>query len=670
MSGKVKKWMAVLLTAGVLVMAAGVNSLAAEEEAQPEGGAQTSGGYTITYDYNNPAGERETRPYGIEVLNINVIMANQNVYPGYAFTGWYYEKEDGSSIFYEEGQTIIFKEAFGNDTTPTLVAGWVQTINVNIDGTPYTPIEAGSAWKHSFPAKDDLKLESYEVNGVEVKVSDSNLSASIQTTVKEANGKKYTKIVGDGIGYGITTTNPNITIGNTRWAPAQEGGYLIRVDNQTGHQLNVNGQTIVSGGESGPLGIYTEIPEGLFGEHFTVGEIDLKNEGNWGYAEYQGVQVKCLTVTLEPEDITKNITVSFTGQGDFHKKENLVASMSSGETLSAQKLLDQMLDSVTYGNYLLNGWSCRVQGADGKWSDYNKDLKTEFGFEEAVYAFEFTPIWAGEIYYDVNFPGEIGTDVELYPNPQYVNVGETITKFPAPEDRQNRYVFQGWKDPDDNFYPPTGVGYTVTEPKVTFTGQWEPVSYKVTWDGDKGDTEHDISTVSYGKAVDFKTPSSRPGYTFLGWKYEGTLYDVGDTFPMPNKDITMTAQWSINTYKVQYDGNGTTVGVYNGTDEMKYGGKYEIRSDVTPTRAGYTFLGWKDGETLYASGGSFSMPGRDVTLTAQWKLAVSTISEAGTYYLIGGQSYTLAGGLKVQGDASAYAGGEFYVPQDGDYTFQ
>ncbi len=39
----------------------------------------------------------------------------------------------------------------------------------------------------------------------------------------------------------------------------------------------------------------------------------------------------------------------------------------------------------------------------------------------------------------------------------------------------------------------------------------------------------------------------------------------------------------------------------------------------TFTRADYTFTKWKDGETEYDAGASFTMPARNVTLSAQWQ---------------------------------------------------
>ena len=91
----------------------------------------------------------------------------------------------------------------------------------------------------------------------------------------------------------------------------------------------------------------------------------------------------------------------------------------------------------------------------------------------------------------------------------------------------------------------------------------------------------------------------------------------------------------ITGYKVTYAtgaGNENVNGMPT-SNETYYlsGSKYTV-SDAAPTRTGYTFAGWKssEGDTVYKTRGDmqFTMPNKDVTLTAQW-----TPSE-GTGYMV------------------------------------
>ena len=96
------------------------------------------------------------------------------------------------------------------------------------------------------------------------------------------------------------------------------------------------------------------------------------------------------------------------------------------------------------------------------------------------------------------------------------------------------------------------------------------------------------------------------------------MYPEKDNIEMPDRNITFTAQWSINSYKISYDGNGAAMGVPAETVEQNYQTDYTIDT-VVPTKTGYTFQGWSDGTTTYQPGAVFKVPARDVVLTAQWK---------------------------------------------------
>ena len=91
----------------------------------------------------------------------------------------------------------------------------------------------------------------------------------------------------------------------------------------------------------------------------------------------------------------------------------------------------------------------------------------------------------------------------------------------------------------------------------------------------------------------------------------------------------------ITGYKVTYAtgaGNEKVIGMPTSNETYYLSGSEYTVSDAAPTRTGYTFAGWKssEGDTVYKTGGDmqFTMPNKDVTLTAQW-----TPSE-GTGYMV------------------------------------
>ena len=149
--------------------------------------------------------------------------------------------------------------------------------------------------------------------------------------------------------------------------------------------------------------------------------------------------------------------------------------------------------------------------------------------------------------------------------------------------------------------------------------------YVLTYDKNADDAtgEMDIKTVAVDAAnkgvVVADCGFTRPGYRFIKWR-KGTTstYYVpngSDTIEL-NADITLYAQWE-KEYTVTYNANGGTTTCEDNNIYIK-GEQVTVCNEV-PTKTGYTFLGWSDGNNTYTAGGTFTMPASDVTLTAQWE---------------------------------------------------
>ena len=107
---------------------------------------------------------------------------------------------------------------------------------------------------------------------------------------------------------------------------------------------------------------------------------------------------------------------------------------------------------------------------------------------------------------------------------------------------------------------------------------------------------------------------SRTGYTFVSWDNEGTI-PHGST---GNK--TFTATWLAIDSTITLDVNGG-----NALLEDTINTSYDENVDLpTPTRTGYTFQGWYNGETLVSSG-AWHIVG-DATLQAHWRANTYIVS--------------------------------------------
>jgi uncharacterized repeat protein (TIGR02543 family) len=157
------------------------------------------------------------------------------------------------------------------------------------------------------------------------------------------------------------------------------------------------------------------------------------------------------------------------------------------------------------------------------------------------------------------------------------------------------YVFAGWQP---------ALPETVQAGNVTYTAQWTPRQYTVTFDANGGAGGKSVKQ-NYGSAIVAPTVM-RTGYTFAGWSPS-----VAATVPAGN--VTYTAQWTINQYTVRFDANGGTGGK---SGNQNYGSAIVA---PTVTRTGYTFAGWSPSVAA-------TVPANDVTYTAQWTINQYTVT--------------------------------------------
>lgn len=156
-----------------------------------------------------------------------------------------------------------------------------------------------------------------------------------------------------------------------------------------------------------------------------------------------------------------------------------------------------------------------------------------------------------------------------------------------------------------------GLGFTMTSEDGSITVEYvfqpETIIHTVTFDyGIEGMTGSQQVTDG-GKATEPVAPV-RDGYRFDGWLLDGQTYD----FATPvTGDITLTADWTINTYTVRFDTAGGS-----SVPEQAIDHGQKITEPAAPTREGYTFTGWLlDGRPF-----DFSTPiTGNLTLTAGWQ---------------------------------------------------
>lgn len=181
-----------------------------------------------------------------------------------------------------------------------------------------------------------------------------------------------------------------------------------------------------------------------------------------------------------------------------------------------------------------------------------------------------------------------------------VAFGGTYGKLPTPT--RTGYTFGGWytaADGGDKVEADTTVSAASAH---TLYAHWTINQYTIIFKNDDGSTISAI-TQDYNTGVTAPADPTKTGYTFTGWDKEIPT-------AMPAEDMTITAQWKINTYTVTFDSDG---GSEVETQTVQYGGT--AAKPENPTRSGYTFEGW------FLGGEKFNFDTAitgDITLIAQW----------------------------------------------------
>ena len=176
------------------------------------------------------------------------------------------------------------------------------------------------------------------------------------------------------------------------------------------------------------------------------------------------------------------------------------------------------------------------------------------------------------------------------------------------------YNFTGWfidkactmpynfSDTVMNNFDPTG------SPLILYAG-WSTVpvtTYTVTFNAN-GAPNPPAQSVPAGTAATRPADPVKTGYTFGGWYNGAAAWNFNDPV---TANLTLTAQWTINTYTVAFDSAG---GSAVATQTVQYNAA--ATAPAAPTRANYNFAGWYLGGSLY----NFSTPvTANITLVAQW----------------------------------------------------
>lgn len=319
------------------------------------------------------------------------------------------------------------------------------------------------------------------------------------------------------------------------------------------------------------------------------------------------------TTIVITADGTKNVVDYYYTRNQYTITWELGIGSAEGQTYTS--------GSVYYGAEVI----APVPAKRGYTFAWNKTPVTAMPAENLTYTANWT-----ENTYTVVFHANNGTAEELSKELLFTStLGENGFQHAG-------YAFAGWSDGVNTYGTDTPLSQIVTEGMSTLhlTALWQTQKYTITYMGAEENGHGNVTEYTVEDVVYLGVPNGRPGYTFRGW------YNNGEFAGEPVEIITagstghkiFYAMWEENTYTV-------VLGANDGTGRKDTYANLTYTSDwtaETPTRFGYTFVGWAytpDGAVVCGENAKLTdfvrsshASGAVIELYALWKATEYTIT--------------------------------------------
>ena len=271
------------------------------------------------------------------------------------------------------------------------------------------------------------------------------------------------------------------------------------------------------------------------------------------------------------------------------------------------------LPNATRTGYTFDGWYTSKTGGTKITNGATVDV-TE---NQTLYA-----RWSANKY-TVTFDANGGSVSE---SAKQVTYDEAYKTLPTPE--RAGYTFTGW------YTSSSGGSQVTSSTKVNITedqtlyAHWSANEYTVTLNPTGGTVTPTSKKVTYAEIYSTLPTPEKFGYTFNGWFTEETggsqITETSIVQIISNQ--TLYAHWSANEYTVTLNANGGSVSPTS--IKATYNKTYQDLP--TPTKTGYTFVGWYTS----SSGGTEVSSSTKVTITESQTLYAHWSANTYTYNVV------------------------------------
>ena len=246
-------------------------------------------------------------------------------------------------------------------------------------------------------------------------------------------------------------------------------------------------------------------------------------------------------------------------------------------------------------------------------------------------------------------------------------------EFPLPGylGQKEKARFSGWSYNGAVYQP--GDKLIMGANDMAFKAVWtELVRHDVTYDLDGGSgTVPQQHGYEGDRIILMPYDGTKDSFTYLGWLYNGFLYQPADSITMPDADITVVAYWSsMPTHTVSYDIDGGSEAAPKSREMIE--DTAFVLPDYEGVKAGFIFTGWLLGGKVYDVGDTLVMGDRDISIIARWTPVHSVFYDiAGGSGDVPDTEVVQEGEIFAVAECTAYKEGfRFHGWYDGSETFQ
>ena len=543
-------------------------------------------------------------------------------YPNYVFLGWSIKwngeiLKAGSTYTMPAANTTLTARWGAQSTQPDPTTKYTVTYKSGDHGTGVDITETLNAGKITLKSADTFTAESgYAFNGWQ-------LVGGTEEDIYAANGQFP---LSQNVQFVALWTEQYVAMDNDMqayliWFPSVSYGYIELEDETTVEfYTDISGNNVTITLESGAVFNGTFV-DNVLTVTITYGKLTLS---------FGTQQVQQHTVTFNPMNAAEPATWT--------------VKVNHGATV-AKPSQDPVIDD----GRMFRRWAT----ADGEF-DFSTPITEDITIE-ATYG------------YKVSFSlgnGVSGSIAPMWAPGQYSGI--TLPSIGSITNGDK--TFEGWSDGTNTYQ--AGARYQV-ETSITLNAVWKDAQqptdgYTLAYEGDNG-TAPAPQTKQQGDSIILPENtwfySDIQGYVFAGWYvkadgYNSKLYQPGDSYTMPNKDVTFRARFEQPTFTVTYKAGDKATGAdvvekRTQNENISLKSLSELSNAFTPEE-NYVLIGWKlDGDTsekIYSVGEEYSLEG-NVTFIAQWQLQT----------MIGFEDVTGTSMITMSFGNGSVGSGEFYI---------